>query len=70
MECMYGWMDVRIVDASELSDAMNEYVNTSSSTARVSWNRASREERVDDESPTRARGRRSSVDWSIDRGEI
>ena len=66
---MDGWMS-GIVDASELSDAMNEYVNTSSSTARVSWNRASREERVDDESPTRARGRRSSVDWSIDRGEI
>ena len=66
---MYGCLSVRL-DASELSDAMNEYVNTSSSTARVSWNRASREERVDDESPTRARGRRSSVDWSIDRGEI
>ena len=65
---MYGCLS-GILDASELSDEMNEYVNTSSSTARVSWNRASREERVDDDSPTRARssvvGRRS-----IDRGEI
>ncbi len=65
---MYGCLS-GILDASELSDEMNEYVNTSSSTARVSWNRASREERVDDESPTRARGRRS-IDRSIDRGEV
>lgn len=61
---MYGCLS-GILDASELSDEMNEYVNTSSSTARVSWNRASREERVDDESPTRARGRRS-IDRSIE----
>ena len=51
---MYGCLSVRL-DASELSDEMNEYMNTSSTTARVSWNRASREERVVDVSPTRAR---------------
>ena len=45
---MYGCLSVRL-DASELSDEMNEYMNTSSTTARVSWNRASREERVDED---------------------
>ena len=60
---MYGCLS-GILDASELSDEMNEYVNTSSSTARVSWNRASREERVDDVRLSDARERDRSVDRS------